>query len=300
MRGPFKNFVKLIRSRAPDGVSGIEDLTSMLQTCAQSRAVALRYSEPSAPKKKTALLWLDRKISDPSLSSSSSIAETAMIATKKGGEGNASHTLPLPPRPELIINAETDLVILNKGWEAQVKGLCSPIHLQQIEIPEQVRYMGVSWESEITHNNGAEPSLAPVESRRPRGLVQRIGDLLVPYGRLAVLYLLVDPDVLSAANEQSWTATEDWSFGGNDEASLATYLAAYEEGQIHPPSFWCGWREFYEVPAEQVARLGGLEDIIRLLEIVRVRRAERQDWARSCAAAGREPVRFRLMTWRDL
>lgn len=206
---------------------------------------------------------------------------------------------PTHPLPELSINAETDLVILNEGWNAQIEGLSGRANRQRLEQPEQLRFIAVPWTLQKTHDHPAEPNDAPC--RLYPTLLSGIRNLLVAYGGLDVLYVLVEPDVLRAASEQPWTETREWDETlKGDEISLGTFLAAYEEGQIRPGSFWCGWREFYEVPAEQVAHLRGLEDMAWWLEILRAQRTEREDARNMGPDAEMEPLRFRFMTWRDV
>ena len=64
---------------------------------------------------------------------------------------------------------------------------------------------------------------------------------------------------------------------GDDDLVLEKYMAEYERVKVRPTCFRCGSREYFEVPAEQVARLGGLGTVIPVLERARNDRGHRED-----------------------
>lgn len=265
MRYPYKHVIKLYRRHAPEGTRGITDVKSILQVTRNSHAFALRHCG-----------YLPRA--------------DEIVRLRRG-------TTSLP---EVSINGATDLVILEQGWDTQLVTLRHSRATRGLEEPKRLHYIAVPRTILAKHDHSTEPSN---RSLRPRSLKTGIYNLPYTFENLDVVYVLIEPDVLRVASEQPWTETRDWDEDLNGhEISLETYLAAYKEGQTHPRSFWCGWREFYEIPAEQVALLGGLEHVIQSLEGVRAERAERED-ARCFNAEGDaegEPLRFRLMSWRDV
>jgi hypothetical protein len=136
---------------------------------------------------------------------------------------------------------------------------------------------------------------------------------LMVYPELRVLFLIIELDELKS-NDSPWSNDMDCGMDGDDDLVLEKYMAEYERGKVWPTCFRCGSREYFEVPAEQVARLGGLETVISVLERARNDRGHREDMggfeaeegSRSNVDSGEaeeefwEPLRYRLMSWRDV
>jgi hypothetical protein len=132
------------------------------------------------------------------------------------------------------------------------------------------------------------------------------------YPELRVLFLIIELDELKS-NDSPWSNDMDCGMD-RDDLVLEKYLAEYERGKVRPTCFRCGSREYFEVPAEQVARLGGLETVISMLERARNDRSHREgmvgfeaeEGSRSDVNSGEaedefwEPLRYRLMPWRDV
>ena len=240
-------------------------LRTLLQTTSRSRAVSLRHADALAPIESAILV-----------EGSSTVSDDAQI-----------------PYPALRINAATDLVVLEAGWYLEFASLpgfsgCG------MRCPEPLHYLAVPYPGRKELSNG-------------------IYALLSAYQGLEVLYMLIEPGEL-CASEQPWPEDLEWPdkpWPEEDEYSLETYIAAYVEGRIRPGRFRCGRREYFEIPAQKIRSLGGLGSMIVVLETWRALRAQRQDGlladnmismaeGKADTEEGREPVRFRLLSWRDV
>lgn len=197
------------------------------------------------------------------------------------------------PLPGLPINAAADMVVLNDNWPGVTVGLRATV-LQRVKSPNQLRYLAVPWspshpESVDFKNDGWQP------------LHRAIEKLLVLYWGLHVLYVLVEPEILQTST-QPWPENMGWEppYPGGEPVSLEGYLAAYVEGNSHTTNFRSGNREYFEVPAEKVLHLGGLENIICALEMLRNYRNTFNygPGASATLESRKEPVKLRLMSWK--
>lgn len=184
-------------------------------------------------------------------------------------------------KPALRVNAATDLVILEGDWYMGI--LSQEICSMGLQCHEPLRYLAIS-------NSKDEV---------------RIGSwsLLNMYRQLRVLYILLEPDKLRGR--------QPWEYNQEMEDDLETFIAVYAEGRIRPGPFRCGRREYFEIPPQQIWSLGGLARLVDTLETNRLLRSPSDDCPRvdntKAMAEGKpdemdemEPVRFRLMTWRDV
>lgn len=307
-------------------------LQILLKTTSRSRAVALRHVDALAPIVPAILAGEDTAMrsctpeveTEPDLdldpialqallrmtSRSRAVVHrdvdepAPIVATILPGGDTAASNEAQTGVPELRINAATDLVILEEGWYRELKSVHG-MTLYHLQCPEPLHYLAFpysGWQEELD-----------------RGL----NALLSAYHKLKVLYILIEPDELLRASEQPWVEYEEpeWSgeeefsddvgLGDDDVVSLDAYLATYVEGSIRPGPFRCGRREYFEVPAEQIRSLGGLQSLIEDLEKKRALRARTSDGhladnmiamaeGKPDAAEGSEPMRFRLLSWRDV
>lgn len=113
------------------------------------------------------------------------------------------------------------------------------------------------------------------------------------YWNFDILYVVIEPDMLRQCEGLPWKE--------NLEFPLEDYLDAYSGSPSGPGRFRCGKREYFEVPVEQIPKLGGLSTLISFLH------AARSIWPEDRPPRGpKVPYktyylkRYRLMTWRDL
>ena len=191
----------------------------------------------------------------------------------------------VPPEylPSIEIDASSDLVVLRHGWAGTVSHVVYNMAPRLLlEKPEQLRYLAVTWPSRVDEL-----------------LHTCLLGLLTAFFELSVLYVMIEPEVLRES-EKPW-GNRHWNFSVSLEYSLDGFLAAYQGGRVKPGPFRCGKKEYFEIPVDHVARLGGLSDLISALELVRVK------WLPSDTGMvfngkelgkTREPMRVRLMSWR--
>lgn len=194
---------------------------------------------------------------------------------------------------DLQINVATDLVVLDKMHRSDSLGY-GTLDKTWVQRLDPIRYLAVPYPG------------------NERELDHQIKVLVKPYRHLRVLYVLLEPEDLQDCKgpwEQDLNSKVGSSSGGG--LSLFEYLEAYKEGRFHPGPFRCGQREYFEVPAEQIRFLEGLESLIGVLENIRVRRRMKADrqlvGGVDVLAEGKfstmddiEPMRFRFMSWRHL
>lgn len=185
------------------------------------------------------------------------------------------------PLPSLRIDISNDLVIFEQGYHTERPG--------PVDHTEEILYIAVVYD---IRNDSDCCELA-----------DSFSCLIEAYWDVYVFYVAVDPDVLRQCENLPW---RERTHSHNFEFSLEEYLAAYTESKRRPGGFMCGNREYFEVPAEKIPRLGGLCEAIYALDCAR-RSFPNDNPPISPTAAERleryqpfEPRSFRLMTWRDL
>lgn len=194
------------------------------------------------------------------------------------------------------IDAVRDLVILTTGWQWPCR-LISTSTVFRLQVPTPLRYLGLFWPG---------PSRQGLSGGRSAfNYSEALNGLLALWGSLRALYVVVDPVHLRDA-ERPWPAPahRQWSSISTPNSTvLEDYLASYgsdPRGEL--PDFQSGGRRYHEVPAAQVARSGGLVEVVELLESARRRLApsmtDAQNQGQHLIATEREPVRCGVMTWR--
>ncbi len=254
-----KIYLDLVQPPDTDRDQTRAELTSLLLTCRRSAAAVLRASESPRSLKLFGL--------------------RCGATTPEGG-----------PRLDVSMDAELDLAILQPGWQGPCRLFCSrPVARLAWPTPS-LRNLAIQWEG---------PS-----SKGPLYNFNALNGLLGMWMERRNLYVVVEPGHLAAA-EKPWRPAEDRSWEsppgyGGQELSPEGYLAAYESEDRNgtrpypAPTFRSGGREYFEVPAEQIARSGGLEDAVELLEIARVWCLPDEEDEEMAA------TRCRIMSWREL
>lgn len=192
--------------------------------------------------------------------------------------------------PSLRIDTSTDIIILNNVFNG---------HLLPGPPPG---FDATAWYFRYIAINIPSYHL---ESKSLKYIIANIKSIYVD--SLDVLYVIVDPDVLRQSEGQPWIDSRDLGIM-NHRFSLERYLKTYTESKIRPAGFKCGTREYFEVPAEQIPRLGGLSRVIALLDFAgslrqrpkeRILAEKQKAIDRGEIEERSEPIRFRLMTWRE-
>ncbi|KKZ63300.1 hypothetical protein EMCG_00283 [[Emmonsia] crescens] len=262
---PFQLY--LTRSRISKFYSSrCDSITTLLQTTKSSRVTAQRFLKASPKASAGNCIPLDREFP----------YERIVI-----------------PLPALRINAFNNLIIFadiaHNIWGNM---LHSRPNISRYSQPGHIRYLAIPF-----------PVLKPSYRRSMQlrdDVALILSALLEMFGDLHVLYVLIHPERLRSGMNKPWGKT-DWSDPQNPDITLASYLDAY--GKISPIKckngggiYRCGQQEFFEVPAEQVAHLGGLEWLIGILAKTSVNFARRLRENEN----ENESAKLRLMSWTDL
>ncbi len=190
------------------------------------------------------------------------------------------------PVGQVKIDACSDLVIFRPGWQRPCQRFGSQ-PVQRLRWPSpSLRYLAVQWEG---------PGSTPLYD------LYSVNGLLGMWLQRRAVYVVVQPEHLAAAEKPMAAGGREgpgepaWRRGRG--AKLGGLLEAYHD-QDHgvTPTFRAGSREYYEVPAEQVARSGGLEEVVELLETARVMCLPDPDEEDDVG----EKVDCRVMTWREI
>ncbi|KAK1975955.1 hypothetical protein LZ30DRAFT_753791 [Colletotrichum cereale] len=183
-----------------------------------------------------------------------------------------------PPRPFLLrgeglsdpyhmeIDAANDLLILETGWQWPCR-LISTSSVFRLQVPTPLRLLALAWPG--PNRTGA------LDGRSAFYYSEALNGLLTLWGSRALraLYVVVDPVHLRDA-EKPWPAPADrlWATSSENNTVLEDYLASYNSGSCdRAVLFRRGARRYFEVSAEQVARSGGLGEVVELLESARKR-----------------------------
>ncbi|KAF9876021.1 hypothetical protein CkaCkLH20_06467 [Colletotrichum karsti] len=195
------------------------------------------------------------------------------------------------------IDAVRDLVILTTGWQWPCR-LISTSSVFRLQAPTPLRYLGLSWPGPNRHGVS--------DGRSAFYYSEALNGLLALWGSPRALYVVVDPAHLREA-ERPWPAPAERQWSSNSRQNntiLEDYLASYESDPCgEMPEFQSGGRRYYEVAAAQVARSGGLGEVVELLESARRRLAPSAPAAQNqgqhfIQVTESEPPRCRVMTWR--
>ena len=215
------------------------------------------------------------------------------------------------PVVPLHIDRARDLVVFQPGWQEA----CERFAGQPLE---QLR-----WPAPSLHNLGLRWDGPRGPRDQPFCTLFAINGLLGMWLERRAVYVVVHPEDLAAAegpwrpaSERIWPAPpgsnaeelrlEDFLEAYRDDVPAAGGVAADRDDAVVGPVSFRGimpfrgtgtrdrYQEYYEVSAEQVARSGGLEEVVELLETARVmcRPDEDDENARG--------VRCRVMSWRNL
>ncbi|GJC81312.1 hypothetical protein ColLi_04150 [Colletotrichum liriopes] len=183
-----------------------------------------------------------------------------------------------PPHPFLLrgqdslnpyhmeIDAADDLLILDTGWQWPCR-LISTSSVFRLQVPTPLRLLALAWPG--PNRIGAS------DGRSAFYYSEALNGLLTLWGSraLRILYVVVDPVHLRDA-EKPWPAPADrpWTSSSENNTILEDYLASYDTGsRSQTILFRGGGRRYFEVSAEQVARSGGLGEVVELLESARKR-----------------------------
>ncbi|WYZ35596.1 hypothetical protein EsH8_X_000243 [Colletotrichum jinshuiense] len=220
-----------------------------------------------------------------------------------------------PPHPFLLrgqgsfdsghieVDAACDLIILGTGWQWPCR-LISTSSVFRLQVPTPLRYLALAWPG--PNRDGVS------DGRSAFYYSDALNGLLVLWGSRALraLYVVVDPAHLREA-EKPWPAPADrrWSVPSEHDMILEGYLASYDTDSASPTVlFQSEGRQYYEVSAEQVARSGGLGEVVELLESARRRLlpsghgAHSQDQEHLLHVTESEPAkcRCRIISWRQV
>ncbi|GKT44142.1 uncharacterized protein ColSpa_04323 [Colletotrichum spaethianum] len=164
------------------------------------------------------------------------------------------------------IDAANDLLILDTGWQWPCR-LISTSSVFRLQLPTPLRLLALAWPG---------PNRAGVSDGRSAFYYsEALNGLLTLWGSRALrtLYVVVDPVHLRDA-EKPWPASADrpWTNSSDNNTILEDYLASYDTSSSkRTVLFRGGGRQYFEVEAEQVARSGGLGEVVELLESARKR-----------------------------
>lgn len=178
-----------------------------------------------------------------------------------------------------------DLVVLAKDyWVSE----CQTFGIRAVE--------GLLHGEGNVHYLAVQCSAAPVHPDLLVSLRRATEGLLTAFPRLRVLYWVVEPNECAGGvrpwPECHWLPRYLAKYGGGGSGSDGDGGSSSPE----PLHFQCGTRDFYELPVEHVAQLGGLEPLIHMLAYAMERghriigvNVERQSFPS-----------LRLMTWREM
>ncbi|KAK2031425.1 hypothetical protein LX32DRAFT_273474 [Colletotrichum zoysiae] len=164
------------------------------------------------------------------------------------------------------IDATKDLLILDNGWQWPCR-LISTSSVFRLQLPTTLRLLALAWPG--PNRSGAS------DGRSAFYYSEALNGLLTLWGSRALrtLYVVVDPVHLREA-EKPWPAPADrsWTTSSENNLLLEDYLASYHDGSYgRAVLFRRGARRYFEVSVEQVARSGGLGEVVELLESARKR-----------------------------
>ncbi|KAK2799357.1 hypothetical protein FQN50_008516 [Emmonsiellopsis sp. PD_5] len=261
----------MLSSSCPPARPFFDTITILLQTTSRSRKVARRH------------LNLPGHVPDKSMLLHCEDGKKATFQNHQACILDRTRNDPvptLPPLPALRIDTTTTLIILKKYWNM---GEVNPqttfrgpgqlsVHLEQ---PIQI---GLLLDDGDREEGRHEPSLYQIR-------LMLLG-LQNAYPRLQRIFLLIAPEVVMA-NQPTDTSV--------DTDAVNEYIATYprwsrrDDGWSGKETFWCPGREFYEIPLEQVRKLGRLEKVMEV-------------WRSYCNGPEWDGFlkRFTLMTWKNL
>lgn len=186
-----------------------------------------------------------------------------------------------PSAPLVQINVSDDLVVLEAAWHLHADRN-TPLAM------DRARYMAFP---------------AP---NTPRNRVRLRGDFeaLTSIYNLRVVYAVIEPDALREAAGVAWPEREAWEtagWNGGMDVTLDGFLSSYGDGGGPVGPFVRGGREYYEIPAEEVRKLGGLQWIIADMEAMRCTQQTLGRLAYDAEGARNKYwTRHRLMSWREV
>ncbi|KAK0373569.1 hypothetical protein CLIM01_09095 [Colletotrichum limetticola] len=200
------------------------------------------------------------------------------------------------------VDAMRDLIILNTGWQWPCR-LISTAGVFRLHVPTPLRCLALAWPG--PHQVG------PSDGRSSFYNSEALNGLLTLWGSrtLRALYVVVDPAHLREA-EKPWPAWGNrWSvpmYAGSDTI-LEDYLASFEVDASSQTQylFQRGNRRYFEVSAEQVARSGGLGEVVELLESARrrltptVSQGVHQEHLTQALESETVPCRCRILSWQQ-
>ncbi|EFQ33501.1 hypothetical protein CGRA01v4_13603 [Colletotrichum graminicola] len=164
------------------------------------------------------------------------------------------------------IDAANDLLILDTGWQWPCR-LISTSSVFRLQLPTPLRLLALAWPGP-NRTSASDGRSAFYYSEALNGLLTLWGSRA-----LRTLYVVVDPVHLHDA-EKPWPAPADrsWATSSENDTVLEDYLASYHTDSCgRAVLFQRGARRYFEVPVEQVARSGGLGEVVELLESARKR-----------------------------
>ncbi|CAM1509557.1 Fc.00g032960.m01.CDS01 [Cosmosporella sp. VM-42] len=177
-----------------------------------------------------------------------------------GPPGTPSKTLRQlgpPPLPAVEMDGSKDLLVLHWGWRSFTRtDSWRRVPFEQADIQEstkQLKYLGITWSRSCS---------AFYDPFQLGGDDNGLPGLFVPFPKLRVLYGIVHPKKIRASKEKPWA---------EEDSALEEYLGACENTNYEDGSRTFNWRdmEFYEVPKDRVSRLGGLQDLLSILNKLR-------------------------------
>jgi hypothetical protein len=178
---------------------------------------------------------------------------------------------------------------LHPGWPTTARRIVNPPkfapHETRRPLKAQLRYLAIPW-------------CAPWAKWSKTPAREAIEGLLVPFFRLHVLYVLLEPEDLKAARQPCPP--------GEDEICLEEYLAAYREDHDSPASFRYGDRVYYEIAPSVARELGGVVSLMKAFNSVREKKTKPSrkrnvpvNLGQEREAKIRQPApSFRLMSWK--
>ncbi|KAK8136124.1 hypothetical protein PG984_004064 [Apiospora sp. TS-2023a] len=170
------------------------------------------------------------------------------------------------------IDAHTDLCILKDYWE-------EPWTYRHVGGVSQIRYVGVKW-----------PGPRSLLKRSERSAQDNAERLLNLFPKLDALYVVVHPNHTNSENctLKNADTTACQKVVRAYQAFLKNYISA--TGQRPPLRFHCGSREYYDLPAGNIAHIKGLEQVSPFLEAAMDMISKRD--------VARKKVACLVMSWR--
>ena len=255
-------------------------LARLLVTCRRASATALRVYDSLLRTAELFTLWTPARPGAPEIRPS-----------RRRRTSTCASVVPLQ------LDRARDLVVLQPGWQEA----CVRFGGQALE--------HLKWPAPSLHNIGLRWDGPRPPGTQPYYTLYAINGLLGMWLERRAVYAVLHPEDLAAAegpwrpaSQRVWPAPPG---ADAEELSLEDFLDAYRDddddddvpgggGGGGPVTFRGTDREYYEVPAEQVARSGGLEEVVEMLETARVMCLPDED-----DEDARE-VRCRVMSWRRL